>query len=279
MRYSSILFPTDFSPGSVTAFAHALRLAIRHKARLTLLHAGGRKGEPDWHQFPGVREMLERWKLLEPGARRSAVLSELGVQVEKVSIRGRSVVDGILAYMADHLTDMLVLATAGREGLDRFVQGSVAEPLSRHAAVTTLFVPNGARGCVAESDGTVTLDRILVPVARDPAPEAAVDAAMNAVDGYGGLASPAITLLHVGGADGAPELELPAGDRWTFEYETRPGDVAHEIVMAADDYGANLVVMVTEGRRGFMDALTGSTTERVIRRSPCPVLAVPAETP
>jgi nucleotide-binding universal stress UspA family protein len=222
--------------------------------------------------------MLERWKLLEPGAGRSAVLSELGVQVEKVSIRGRGVVDGILAYMADHMTDMLVLATAGREGLERFIQGSVAEPLARHAAVTTLFVPNGARGCVAEADGAVTLDRILVPVARDPAPEPGVDAAMNAVDGYGGGGSPTITLFHVGSPDGAPELDLPADDRWRFEHETRSGDVAHEIVMAADDFMANLVVMVTEGRRGFMDALTGSTTERVIRRSPCPVLAVPAET-
>lgn len=279
MRYASILFPTDFSPGSVTAFAHALRLAIRHKARLTLLHAGGERGQPDWHQFPGVRAMLERWELLEPGAGRSAVLSELGVQVEKVSIRGKGVVDDILAYMADHVTDMLVLATAGREGLDRFLQGSVAEPLARNAVVTTLFVPNGARGCVAEEDGAVTLDRILVPVARDPAPEPALDAAMNAVDGYGGGKAPAITLLHVGTPDSVPELALPADDRWKFEHETRPGDVAHEIVMAADDYLANLIVMVTEGRRGFMDALTGSTTERVIRRSPCPVLAVPAEAP
>lgn len=278
MRYASILFPTDFSPGSETAFAHALRLAIRHKARLTLLHAGGQRGQPDWQQFPGVRQMLERWKLLEPGATRSAVLGELGVQVEKVSIRGKGVVDGILAYMHDHMTDMLVLATAGREGLDRFMQGSVAEPLARDAVVTTLFVPNGARGCVAESDGSVTLDRVLVPVARKPSPEPAIDAAMNAIDGYGSESS-TITLFHVGSPNGAPDLNLPSDNRWKIELETRPGDAAHEIVMAADDFMVNLVVMATEGRRGFMDALTGSTTERVIRRSPCPVLAVPAEAP
>jgi nucleotide-binding universal stress UspA family protein len=34
--------------------------------------------------------------------------------------------------------------------------------------------------------------------------------------------------------------------------------------------------MPTAGRQGVVDALRGSTTERVIRQAPCPVLAVPA---
>jgi len=276
IRYSSVLFPTDFGPGSETAFAHALRLAIRHQARLTLLHAGGGKESPPWHQFPGVRDMLERWKLLAPGSARSAVLHELGIEVSKVSIRGKGVVDSILRFMGDHSVDALVLATAGREGLDRFFAGSVSEPLSREAVVTTLFVPNGSRGCVSVDDGSVTLDRVLVPIAHSPPPEVAVDAAMNAIHGYGGDASK-LTLFHVGEEHEMPKLDIPIDDRWSVERYARPGDVAHEIVMAADDYMANLVVMATEGRKGFLDALSGSMTERVIRRSPCPVLAVPVE--
>jgi nucleotide-binding universal stress UspA family protein len=226
--------------------------------------------------MPGVREMLQRWQLLEEGAGRGAVLREVGIEVDKVSVKGKGVVDSILRFMADHSVDMLVLATAGREGLDRFFQGSVAEPLSREAVVTTLFVPNGARGAVSVEDGSVTLDRVLVPVAAQPSPELAVDAAMNAIHGYGRPGS-ALTLFHVGEESEMPPVQIPEDERWTIERYARPGEVAHEIVMAADDFMANLVVMATEGRRGFLEALSGSTTERVIRRSPCPVLAVPAE--
>jgi len=37
-----------------------------------------------------------------------------------------------------------------------------------------------------------------------------------------------------------------------------------------------LIVMATEGHRDFLDALRGSTTERVLRAADCAVLAVPA---
>ena len=40
---------------------------------------------------------------------------------------------------------------------------------------------------------------------------------------------------------------------------------------------ANLIMMATAGHQGFLDALRGSTTERVLRHAPCPVLAVPAD--
>jgi len=276
IRYSSILFPTDFGPGSEVAFAHALRLALHNRSRLTLLHAGGRAANPDWKQFPGVRAMLERWGLLEPGAGRNEVGTRLGVEVEKVTIRGRGIVNSILDFMDDHRVDLLVLATAGNEGLDRLFQGSVAEPLSRQSVVTTLFVPNGARAWVSAENGTVTANRILVPMAHRPSPEVAVDAAMTMLTGFGEGKS-ALTLFHVGDEASMPGINAPLDGPWAVERYARPGDVSHEIVMAADDYQSDVVVMSTEGRQGFRDAVGGSMTERVIRRSPCPVMAVPAE--
>jgi len=32
--------------------------------------------------------------------------------------------------------------------------------------------------------------------------------------------------------------------------------------------------MPTAGHQGFLDALRGSTTEQVLRKAPCPVLAI-----
>ena len=42
--------------------------------------------------------------------------------------------------------------------------------------------------------------------------------------------------------------------------------------------GQNEVFQWPAGRDGFPDALRGSTTERVLRRAPCPVLAIPTYT-
>lgn len=47
-----------------------------------------------------------------------------------------------------------------------------------------------------------------------------------------------------------------------------------EIVRLAEERGVDLIVMATHGR-GFMShAIMGSTTERVLRRAPCPVLVI-----
>lgn len=38
LRLSSVFHPTDFSPASEVAFAHALRLALDAKAELHIMH-------------------------------------------------------------------------------------------------------------------------------------------------------------------------------------------------------------------------------------------------
>lgn len=47
-----------------------------------------------------------------------------------------------------------------------------------------------------------------------------------------------------------------------------------KIVQFAEDNEIDLIVMATHGRGFFSHALLGSTTERVVRRAPCPVLTV-----
>jgi len=46
------------------------------------------------------------------------------------------------------------------------------------------------------------------------------------------------------------------------------------IVQLAEELPADLIVMTTHGRGFFSHAILGSTTERVVRRAPCPVLVV-----
>ena len=58
--------------------------------------------------------------------------------------------------------------------------------------------------------------------------------------------------------------------------EVRTGEIAESIAEAAVHYGADLVIMATNGRTGVSHLLAGSVAERVIRRGPCPVLVLRA---
>jgi len=54
-----------------------------------------------------------------------------------------------------------------------------------------------------------------------------------------------------------------------------------EIIRKAKEIDASLIVLGTHGRTGFDHIIFGSTAERVVRSSPCPVLSIrlPAEAP
>ncbi len=55
------------------------------------------------------------------------------------------------------------------------------------------------------------------------------------------------------------------------------GTPHREIVRHAEEEGVDLIVMATHGRGFLAHALLGSTTERVLRHAPCPVLSVRAK--
>ena len=82
-------------------------------------------------------------------------------------------------------------------------------------------------------------------------------------------------LLHVGDEKSMPALDLPQQDGWTWNRLVRPGTVNETIREAASALNADLIVMSTAGHHGFLDALRGSTTERILHEAECPLLAVP----
>jgi nucleotide-binding universal stress UspA family protein len=54
----------------------------------------------------------------------------------------------------------------------------------------------------------------------------------------------------------------------------KSGDARDSILESAREVDADLIVMGTHGRRGLTRFVVGSVTEDVLRRAPCPVLAV-----
>ena len=61
---------------------------------------------------------------------------------------------------------------------------------------------------------------------------------------------------------------------FTVETAVRRGRASDEVCTYAADEKSSLVCIGTHGRSGFEHFLFGSTTERVLRKAPCPVLSV-----
>lgn len=57
-------------------------------------------------------------------------------------------------------------------------------------------------------------------------------------------------------------------------FTVRVGLASHEIVEAAKELDADLVVIATHGYTGLKHFCLGSTAERVVRAAPCPVFVV-----
>jgi nucleotide-binding universal stress UspA family protein len=82
------------------------------------------------------------------------------------------------------------------------------------------------------------------------------------------------------------DLEKSAGiemGKWVSEVSAKAGDVDQviargvpfvEIIKTAREKKADLIVIGTHGRTGIDHMLFGSTAEKVVRKSPCPVLTV-----
>lgn len=66
-------------------------------------------------------------------------------------------------------------------------------------------------------------------------------------------------------------------DAGAVSTEVRTGNAARQIIEAARDWHADLIVMGTRGRTGVAHVIMGSVAERVVRLAPCPVLTLRAE--
>lgn len=92
------------------------------------------------------------------------------------------------------------------------------------------------------------------------------------------------------GQMGVPNLERELRERGKQELERlvktyingrvavrtmiRTGKPYHEIIMLAKEENVDLIIIATHGHSGVEHVLFGSTTEKVVRKSPCPVLTL-----
>lgn len=270
-----ILHATDLTPEGDLAFMHSLALALAVRGELCLAHtdADRKRAGSEWWAFPGVRQTLARWSLLEADTPAEAVAERLGLHVRKLDIPDHDPLHGVLDLVDKRPFDLVVLASQARDGLDRWLHPSIAEPLAREARLPTLFLPVGARGFIDPGSGAQQLRHVLVPVDHTPRAGRALALAMDMADALGATQA-VFHLLHVGAR--WPATPVPGGRESRVRRLERTGDVVSEIVAEAALLQADLIVMATHGHDGLLDALRGSTTEQVLRRAKRALLAVPA---
>ena len=268
----SVLHPTDFSESSLVAFHHALKAAMLSRSKLTLLHVST-DGTSEWSHFPGVRETLERWGMLPKGSQKADV-GKLGINAAKVMAKKGEPVDAMINYLETNPTDLIVLSTSKRDGRIPWLGKSVAEPVTRKAGEMTLLIPGDVEGFVSHKDGSVRLNKILIPVARTPRPEPALNAAAKLVEKWN-CSEGTFVLMHVGTSNTMPALRTPEVPGWTWQKELRSGEVIEGIVNSAKDHKVDLILLATDGRNGFLDALRGSHSERIVRYGVAPLLTIP----
>ncbi len=274
-KFGSIFHPSDFSEASEIAFEHALRIALATQARLNLLYVAT-DGDAEYAEehFPGARATLERWRMLPDGSPAHAV-AELDIEVNKAVRSSDDPVEASLDFLEQHPADLIVLAVHQYEGRMRWVKERVGEPIARGSGEMTLFVPHEVAGFVSHDTGSVALRNVLVPIAAQPRGEPALEAAALIVQSLG-VAEGTFHILHVGSRDTMPIMQFKAPPGWEIQRIVVDGEPDEMILQTADSIGADLIVMTTEGPHGFLDALRGSTSARVLRHTKCPVVSLPA---
>ncbi|MBI1177887.1 hypothetical protein GC207_10675 [bacterium] len=271
--YDTVLHPTDFRPEAQNAFAHALRIAVASHGLLNVIHVGDFKKGVSWEAFPHVRPMLTRWGFL-PARATLKEMHELGIGVKKVELGAESTANLVAGYIVENGPSLVVIATHQRRGIDRLLHASISEKVARRTHARTLFVPQGVDGFVRTATGEITLRRVLVPLKLGLAPQFAVDEAVRIVrllDCH----DVRFTLLHIGSKYAMPRVHIASEHNWKVDRVCAAGVVEEQIVKAARSHRADLIVMVTQGHAGFLDAVRGNSTERVLHDAPCPVLAIP----
>jgi nucleotide-binding universal stress UspA family protein len=271
IKVESVFHPSDFSQASEVAFAHALKIALVARAKLTVLHVQA-VAETEWQDFPGVRDTLERWGLIPKGSPKKAV-GQLGIGVDKVIASGKDPVKACLGFLEKHPGDLIVLAVHQHEGRMLWLDKSVGKPIAREAGQITLFIPHGVEGFVSRLDGSISLRNILIPVTSKPHPQPSAEAASRLIRNLQ-LPAGRVTLLHVGPAAEAPSVRLPDTD-WIWNSVAKSGEPVDTILQTATELRADLIVMTTDGPDGFLDGLRGTTFERVLQKARCPVANLP----
>ena len=281
--FHRILHPVDLEHHSLTAFCHALKLALsaashsdrQGHALLELFHCQG-EGPAFTGPFPQVRQRLERWGVLPEGSEKQAVV-DLGLAVRKQVGFGQ-VEEEIALEVEARKFDLLVMSSLARAGWSYFLHSSISARSVQNTQVPGLLFPRAVNGFVQPNTGKLDLRKILVPVAPTPdawpALQAVARLLLTLQPGEGGE----VMLIYAGHEQDFPEHGLPPlPANWLWTRKTLAGDPVAVLSAWAREWQPDLVGLASAGQKSWRDRWFGSTAEQLFTELHCPMLVAPSE--
>lgn len=277
----NILFATDLSPASETAFRYARAIARRHAAQLHVVHVAGNYA----YQLLEPEPLNITFRLPEVEAHPTEALQHLfsGLPAQAPLRRGE-IWEVINEIIRRREIDLLVVGTHGRHGVDRLLHGSIAEDVFRNATCPVLTVGQDVK---LNGDQTFKINRVLLATDFDPHTDAPRFAAELCNEYHAKL-----TVLHVSDTDPdvneepVPDVNgefrkvVNETDLWSKpDYILEVGQPAARILQIAERLSPELIVL---GARHPDPAKINShlpwpTVSKVVASAECPVLTVGQE--
>lgn len=275
--FERILVPVDGSPLALEMMPYVAQIGAALSAQAVVLHVSSASGgDVATADVEGMARKLTRD----------------GVPATAKIIEGRPA-DVIVQEAQDGDFGLIAMATQGRGGISRLLNGSVTSKVLQAAPVPLLLCrPSGTseppppiRAAVVALDGS-QLGEAALTCARDLAgriplqlillrvvPVASV--ALGGID-PAGYAEKTIEFLEKDARSYLEERKQGlASQGMTVTTETLAGDPAELIASHADSREA-MIVMTTHGRTGLSRWAMGSIADRVVRIARGPVLIIPA---
>jgi nucleotide-binding universal stress UspA family protein len=267
-----VFCPTDLSEAAPAGIAHAGFLAEALDVPLVVYHVAGIPvGEyAAWGQGRET-EVLAR---VDDDARRrlkaltAGLRVPVGIEVDCDSPPARVLVDLALLDRIRKRTrpQLVVMPMQSRSGFSRFFVGSVTEEVVRNADVPVLAIrdpqrraPAPARTILVATDLSVASRSVFPAVAALARPFGARVVVLHACEA-GGERTEDDVRRFVGTELGDFRVRMAEGPAW------------RALAAAASEEAADAVAIGRHGADATGDGLLGTTTDRVLRRAPCPVL-------
>jgi nucleotide-binding universal stress UspA family protein len=284
--YDNILVPYDDSDGAAAVLHHASELAHWADATLHVLYVADTNRDSVTVVEGHTVDALERHgqDVVEEAAK---TLDTLGVGYETDVVQGNPA-PTIVEYAERYDMDLVVMPTHGREGLSRYLIGSVSEKVVRLSSVPVLTVR-------MQPDESLEFpyENVLVPTDGS---DAATRAAAHVAEFAGELDATVHVLsvledatlgLDVRSAQSGDQreqaateaVEAVAANAEAHGVTDTVTSVVHgtpveEILDYVDAHDIHAVGMGTTGRRGTDRILLGSVAEKTVRSAPVPVMTV-----
>jgi nucleotide-binding universal stress UspA family protein len=282
---SKILVTTDFSEASDRALDYAIALARRYDARIYLAHVI----TPDPFQFAEPQLAQATYEKVrqaaEEGITDILISGKLRGLPHEVLMEEGNVWPTLDKLIVEHDVDLIVAGTHGRGKIQKILIGSVAEEIFRQANTAVLTVGPAVKG---EKPKEIQFNHILFATDFGAGAEKAAAYAFSLAQEHNAK----ITLLHVVESAAAYTEEaigrereinvvrmkklLPQGaeDWCKVEFRVTFGSAVEEILIAARESMADLIVMGAKPRRSLAGHVPLTIAYNVVTKAVCPVLTV-----